>query len=114
MTSFVAGVSSSFLEESLTPMSARASAGTLVVARARASAIVQLTDRLALSGGAAVNGSIAKSSSLLDDRATHLTGYVQLQQTIHQVDVYANFALGELEHAASPLWSAGLVYRWGG
>jgi hypothetical protein len=75
---------------------------------------VQLLPRLAFETGAGVSGAIAKSASLADDRRVALGAFVQLQQTFHHWDLYANFNLGDLTRSAKPYWSAGLVHRWGG
>jgi hypothetical protein len=109
-----AGANAYLLEASLTPTNAPASAGTLLGGGATTAVDMQLLPRLVLETGASVSGAIAKSSSLAVDRPAELGGFVQLQQTLHHWDLYANLNLSNVTRSARPFWSAGFVHRWGG
>jgi hypothetical protein len=108
-----AGASAYLLEESLTPSNAPASAGTLLGAHAGASVTVQVAPRLAFQTGAGVGGTIAKTSSLADERPVAFGPFAQLQQTVFRWDFYANFSLIDVTRSARPYFSAGFVHRWG-
>ena len=90
------------------------SAGTIVSASVSTAAVVQLARRLALYASIGVGIPVAHSESLFVTTNTALNGTVQIQQTLHHWDFYANASFSDFTRGVYPFFSTGFVHRWRG
>ncbi len=102
------------LEESLTPAMMLASAGSVLFVNFGTEAQFQLTRRLSIQNGFSFGVPVAQSDGLLISPSSDAGTYVQMVQTLHRLDFYANASFGDLAGIRNVAGSTGLVYRWGG